>query len=59
LKDISSVINITRLKYQKGGFARINTWAIKREVLCRSREWNVGLDIIKDTRLITEVLSLE
>jgi len=59
LKDISLVVNITRLKHQKGGFARINTWAIECEVLCRSREWNVGFDIIKDTWFITEMLSLE
>jgi len=59
LKDISLVVNITRLKHQKGGFARINTWAIECEVLCRSREWNVGFYIIKDTRFITEMLSLE
>ena len=53
------MVNITRLKHQKGGFARINTWAIEREVLCRSREWNVGFDIVKGSWFITKVLSLE
>jgi len=59
LKDLSLVVNITRLKHQKCGFLRINIRAIEREVLCRSREWNVGFDIVKDTRFITKVLSLE
>jgi hypothetical protein len=59
LKDISLMVNITRLKHQKGGFAWINTWAIEREVLCRSCEWNVGFDIVKGAWFITKVLSLE
>jgi hypothetical protein len=29
LKDIPLMVNITRLKHQKGGFAWINTWAIE------------------------------
>ncbi|MGQ0594866.1 MAG: hypothetical protein ACT4QB_20185 [Gammaproteobacteria bacterium] len=53
------MVNITRLKHQEGGFAWINTWAIEREALCRSHEWNVGLDIVKGTWFITKVLSLE
>ena len=53
------MVNITRLKHQKGGFARIDTWAIEREVLCRARKWNVGFDIVKGSRFITKVLSLK
>jgi hypothetical protein len=31
LEDILLMVNITRLKHQKGGFARINTWAIEQK----------------------------
>ena len=53
------MVNITRLEHQQGGFTRIDSWAIEREALRRSREWNVRLDIVKRSWVVTEVLSLK
>jgi len=58
-KDILLMVDVTRLKHQKCSFAWVNIWAIEREVLCRSYEWNTGLNIIKGALFIAEVLSLE
>ncbi len=53
------MVNVTRLKHHEGSFAWINIWAIEREVLCRTHEWNVGFNIVEGTWCIAKVLSLE
>ncbi len=58
-ENISLMVNITRLKHQKGGFARMNTGAIEQEILGRSHKWNVWFDILEDVWIITKMLSLE
>jgi len=41
------MVDVTRLKQQKGSFVWIHVWAIERKVLCRTHEGNVGLDIVE------------
>jgi len=57
-KDISLVIDVTRLKHQESSFAGIDIGTIEREVLRRSGKHDLGLDVVKTTLLVAKVLPL-
>jgi hypothetical protein len=59
LKDVSLMIDVTRLKHQDSGFLWIDARAIKCEGLCRAGERDAGLDFVEGSRFIAKVLPLE
>jgi len=42
------MLDMTRLEDQESSFGWIDVWTIEQEVLGRTHEWNVGLDIVED-----------
>ena len=59
LKDVSSMVNVPRLKHHERGFIRIHVWAVEREAFCPSDELNVGFYIVKSSWFVPKVLSRE